>query len=42
MIASFSRALSEGLLYQQTDEAFNEKLGKSIEAIYQASVGSEN
>lgn len=41
MIASFSRALSEGLLYQQTDEAFNEKLGKSIEAIYQASVGSE-
>lgn len=37
MIASFSRALSQGLSAQQTDEAFNKMLGESIESIFQAS-----
>jgi fructose-bisphosphate aldolase class I len=37
MIASFSRALVEGLTHQMTDEAFNTALGKAIEEIYQAS-----
>ncbi|HTI83326.1 MAG TPA: fructose bisphosphate aldolase [Acetobacteraceae bacterium] len=37
MIASFSRALVEGLTHSMTDEAFNAALGKSIEQIYQAS-----
>lgn len=39
LIASFSRALTEGLSAQQTDEQFNETLDKSIESIYRASVG---
>ncbi|WP_424245218.1 fructose-bisphosphate aldolase class I [Elusimicrobium posterum] len=38
LIASFSRALLEGLTAQQTDEQFNETLGKSIKAIYNASI----
>ncbi len=37
MIASFSRALTEGLSAQQSDEEFNAMLDSSIEAIYQAS-----
>lgn len=38
LIASFSRALSEGLTAQLTDEAFDETLGASVDAIYAASV----
>jgi fructose-bisphosphate aldolase class I len=38
MIASFSRALLEGLNAQQTDEEFNATLAASIDSIYQASV----
>ena len=37
MIASFSRALTEGLTAQQSDEQFNTMLDASIESIYQAS-----
>lgn len=37
-IASFSRALTEGLNANQTDEEFNKMLDESIEAIYQASI----
>ena len=37
MIASFSRALVEGLSKQMSDDDFNNKLGQSIEAIYKAS-----
>ena len=38
MVASFSRALTEGLSAQQTDEEFNLKLDSSIESIYRASM----
>jgi fructose-bisphosphate aldolase class I len=38
LIASFSRALLEGLTESQTDEQFNARLESSIEQIYQASV----
>lgn len=38
LIASFSRALSQGLTAQQTDEQFNAMLGGSIQAIYAASI----
>ena len=38
MIASFSRALTEGLSAQQSDTDFNHALGQSIDGIYQASV----
>ncbi|MEQ5868565.1 fructose bisphosphate aldolase [Sagittula sp. NFXS13] len=38
MIASFSRALAEGLSKQQSDEAFNAALGSNIDKIYQASI----
>ncbi|EHI78388.1 hypothetical protein HMPREF9093_01364 [Fusobacterium sp. oral taxon 370 str. F0437] len=38
VIASFSRALTEGLSSQQTDEEFNKTLASSIEGIYEASV----
>ena len=38
LIASFSRALLEGLTESQTDEQFNAQLKSSIEQIYQASV----
>jgi fructose-bisphosphate aldolase class I len=37
MIASFSRALTEGLTAQQSDAEFNAALDKAIESIYQAS-----
>jgi fructose-bisphosphate aldolase class I len=37
VIASFSRALTEGLTAQQSDVEFNAALDKSIEGIYQAS-----
>ena len=38
LIASFSRALSEGLSAQQSDVAFNAELEKTIKSIYDASV----
>lgn len=38
MIASFSRALSEGLSAQQTADQFDATMDASIEAIYQASI----
>jgi fructose-bisphosphate aldolase class I len=38
VIASFSRALTEGLSVDQSDEAFDAVLEASVEAIYQASV----
>jgi fructose-bisphosphate aldolase class I len=38
MVASFSRALSEGLSAQQSDAEFNQVLDASIESIYQASI----
>ncbi|MCT0254052.1 MULTISPECIES: fructose bisphosphate aldolase [unclassified Synechocystis] len=38
VIASFSRALTEGLTAQQNDAEFNATLDKSIEKIYQASI----
>ena len=38
LIASFSRALTEGLTAQQTDAEFDQKLGSNIEEIYAASV----
>lgn len=37
MVASFSRALTEGLTAQQSDEEFNAALDASIESIFQAS-----
>ena len=37
MIASFSRALLEGLTVNQTEEEFEEKLGSSIKQIFEAS-----
>lgn len=37
MVASFSRALAEGLTAQQSDAEFNAKLDATIESIYQAS-----
>ncbi|HEX5798341.1 MAG TPA: fructose bisphosphate aldolase [Candidatus Saccharimonadales bacterium] len=39
LIASFSRALTEGLSANQSDEEFNKTLDASIESIYRASVG---
>ena len=38
VIASFSRALTEGLSAQQSDDEFNKTLGTTIEGIYQASI----
>ena len=38
VIASFSRALTEGLTAQQSDEEFNRALDESIESIYRASI----
>ena len=38
LIASFSRALAEGLFAGQTDEQFNETLAASIQKIYAASI----
>jgi fructose-bisphosphate aldolase, class I len=37
IIASFSRALTEGLTAQQSDDEFNSMLDESIESIFQAS-----
>lgn len=37
MIASFSRALTEGLSKKQSDDAFNAALGANIDKIFQAS-----
>jgi fructose-bisphosphate aldolase, class I len=38
MTASFSRALSEGLSAQQSDQEFNAALDASVESIYRASI----
>ncbi|MEK3876571.1 fructose bisphosphate aldolase [Paenibacillus sp. FSL H8-0122] len=38
VIASFSRALSQGLSDQQTEDEFNSTLAASIQAIYEASI----
>ena len=38
MIASFSRALTEGLSAQQSDEAFNATIAATIDGIYAASI----
>ncbi len=38
VVASFSRALSEGLTAQQTDIEFNAMLNTAVEGIYQASI----
>jgi fructose-bisphosphate aldolase class I len=38
MIASFSRALLEGLSDKQTDQQFNTKLDASIAQIFEASM----
>ena len=42
MIASFSRALLEGLSASQTDAEFNQRLSQSIQEIYEASVAGED
>jgi fructose-bisphosphate aldolase class I len=39
MIASFSRALTEGLNVKMSDADFNAALGENIGKIYRASVG---
>ncbi len=38
LIASFSRALTEGLKVSQSDDEFNKTLDKSIQSIYDASI----
>ena len=38
MIASFSRALTEGLSDGQTDDEFNAMIAGTIDSIYQASI----
>jgi fructose-bisphosphate aldolase class I len=38
LIASFSRALTEGLTIDQSDAEFDEKLGANIDEIYKASL----
>ena len=38
VIASFSRALTEGLSATQTDEQFNNALAHTVEGIYEASI----
>jgi fructose-bisphosphate aldolase class I len=38
MIASFSRALTEGLNVAQSDAEFNAALGANIDKIYRASL----
>ena len=42
MIASFSRALLDGLSAAQTDAEFNKRLSQSIQEIYDASVAEED
>jgi fructose-bisphosphate aldolase class I len=39
VVASFSRALSEGLKYELTDKEFNDILSNNIERIAEASDG---
>ncbi|MEO5766528.1 MAG: fructose bisphosphate aldolase [Casimicrobiaceae bacterium] len=39
VVASFSRALTEGLTAQQSDDEFNRALDQSVGSIYQASLG---
>ena len=41
MIASFSRALTNDLRFQQSDDEFNAALSNAIDRIYAASVGGE-
>jgi fructose-bisphosphate aldolase class I len=41
MIASFSRALAEGISHQMTDEEFNKTLDTTVESIFQASKAGE-
>ena len=41
LIASFSRALTEGLMVNQSESEFNKVLDGSIESIYQASVNKK-
>ena len=38
MIASFSRALMEGITFQMSDEEYNKALNDSIQSIYDASL----
>lgn len=38
LIASFSRALTQGLTVSQSDDAFNKTLDESIQSIYEASI----
>ena len=38
VVANFSRALTEGLSAQQSDEEFNKALDQSIASIYRASI----
>lgn len=38
LVASFSRALTEGLSIKQTDQEFDKKLAESIQSIYDASI----
>lgn len=38
LIASFSRALSEGLSISQPEDDFNKKLGETVKEIYEASI----
>ena len=38
VVASFSRALTEGLTAQQTEDEFDKALDSAIQAIYEASV----
>ncbi|AZN39173.1 fructose bisphosphate aldolase [Paenibacillus albus] len=38
LIASFSRALAEGLTAQQSDESFNQMLSETVQSIYEASI----
>jgi fructose-bisphosphate aldolase class I len=40
MVASFSRALSNDLQAQQSDDEFNTALSNAIEKIYAASLGT--
>lgn len=42
LIASFSRALTQNLSVDQSDDEFNETLKKAIDAIYDASVNKNN
>ncbi len=41
VIASFSRALAEGLTAQQSDAEFDAALNSTVQSIYEASVNKE-